>query len=141
MKLLAFALFSVFAISVAGGAISSAPAQETEVIAGGEIEYQRHCAACHGEDAKGKGVMAKFLKIQPADLTLLAKKNSGEFPFWEVYRVIDGREAVKGHGTREMPVWGDRFLAESRGKDRYSETEVAGRILGLVFYLRHVQER
>jgi hypothetical protein len=116
-------------------------AQETEVVAAGEIEFQRHCATCHGIDAKGKGSMARFLTIQPSDLTQLAKKNAGQFPFWQVYRTIDGRENIPGHGTRDMPIWGDRFLAEARGKDKFAHTEVAGRILGLVFYLRHLQDR
>jgi mono/diheme cytochrome c family protein len=111
------------------------------VIAGGEIEYQRHCASCHGEDARGEGPLAKFLTIKPANLTLLAKNNKGEFPFWRSYRIIDGRDQVRGHGTGEMPVWGARFLAQQGGKDRLSETEVTGRILSLVFYLRHVQQR
>lgn len=117
-----------------------APAQETEVIAGGELEYQNHCAVCHGVDGKGHGIMAKFLSIPPADLTQLAKKNAGRFPFWQVYRVIDGREEVRGHGTREMPIWGARFQAEAGGSDPGSRSQAAGRILGLVFYLQHIQE-
>ncbi|HSE85769.1 MAG TPA: cytochrome c, partial [Candidatus Binatia bacterium] len=89
-------------------------AQETEVIAGGELEYQNHCAICHGVDAKGRGIMAKFLTISPSDLTQLEKKNAGRFSFWQVYRVIDGREEVRGHGTREMPIWGARFQTEAK---------------------------
>jgi mono/diheme cytochrome c family protein len=115
-------------------------AQETEVIAGGELEYQNHCAVCHGVDGKGHGIMAKFLSIPPADLTQLAKKNAGRFPFWQVYRVIDGREEVRGHGTREMPIWGARFQAEAGGSDPGSRSQAAGRILGLVFYLQHIQD-
>jgi mono/diheme cytochrome c family protein len=117
-----------------------AQAQETEVIAGGELEYQNHCAICHGIDGKGHGIMARFLSISPSDLTQLAKKNAGRFSFWQVYRVIDGREEIRGHGTREMPIWGARFQAEARGSDPGSRSQVAGRILGLVFYLQHIQE-
>ena len=83
--------------------------QETEVIAGGELEYQNHCAICHGVDGKGHGIMAKFLTISPSDLTQIAKKNAGRFSFWQVYRVIDGREEIRAHGTREMPIWGLDF--------------------------------
>jgi mono/diheme cytochrome c family protein len=115
-------------------------AQETEVIAGGELEYQNHCAICHGVDGKGRGIMAKFLSISPSDLTQLAKKNAGRFSFWQVYRVIDGREEIRGHGTREMPIWGARFQAEARGSDPGSRSQVSGRILSLVFYLQHIQE-
>jgi mono/diheme cytochrome c family protein len=114
-----------------------APAQESEVIAGGEIEYQRHCATCHGVDGKGKGYMAKSLTVEPSDLTQLARKNGNKFPFWHAYRTIDGREEVRGHGTREMPVWGSRFKVEAGGSDPASRATVAGRILGLVFYLEH----
>ena len=115
-------------------------AQQTEVIAGGELEYQNHCAICHGVDGKGRGIMAKFLTVSPSDLTQIAKKNAGRFSFWQVYRVIDGREEVRGHGTREMPIWGARFQVEARGSDPGSRSQVAGRILGLVFYLQHIQE-
>jgi hypothetical protein len=115
-------------------------AQETEVIAGGELEYQNHCAICHGVDSKGRGIMAKFLTISPSDLTQIAKKNAGRFSFWQVYRVIDGREEIRGHGTREMPIWGARFQAEARGSDPGSRSQVSGRILSLVFYLQHIQE-
>ena len=115
-------------------------AQETEVIAGGELEYQNHCAICHGVEGKGSGIMAKFLTISPSDLTQIAKKNAGRFSFWQVYRVIDGREEIRGHGTREMPIWGARFQAEARGSDPGSRSQVSGRILSLVFYLQHIQE-
>ena len=73
-------------------------AQETEVIAGGELEYQNHCAICHGVDGKGRGIMAKFLSISPSDLTQIAKKTAGRFSFWQVYRVIDGRRKCAGMG-------------------------------------------
>jgi mono/diheme cytochrome c family protein len=114
--------------------------QEVEVVAGGELEFQNDCAVCHGVDAKGQGIMSKFLTVRPADLTQLAKKNAGSFPFWQVYRTIDGREEVRGHGTRDMPIWGDRFRAQSGGNDPGSRAQAAGRLLGLVFYLQHIQE-
>jgi mono/diheme cytochrome c family protein len=117
-----------------------ADAQEMEVIAGGELEYQNHCAVCHGVDGKGQGIMSKYLTVRPADLTQIAQKNGGIFRFWQVYRTIDGREAVRGHGTRDMPVWGDRFRAQAGGNDSGSRAQAAGRLLGLVFYLQHIQE-
>ena len=117
-----------------------ADAQEMEVIAGGELEYQNYCAVCHGIDGRGQGIMSKYLTVRPADLTQIAKKNAGTFRFWQVYRTIDGREAVRGHGTRDMPVWGDRFRAQAGGNDSGSRAQAAGRLLGLVFYLQHIQE-
>lgn len=128
------------AILVASISTTQALAQETEVIAGGDLEYQNHCAICHGVDGKGRGIMSRFLTIQPADLTQVSKKNADRFPFWQVYRVIDGREEIRGHGTRDMPIWGARFQADAKGSDPGSRSQVAGRILGLVFYLQHIQE-
>ena len=115
-------------------------AQEMEVIVGGEIEYQNSCAVCHGVDGKGQGPMGGVLTVRPADLTVLSKKNSGTFPFWRTYRAIEGREEVRGHGTREMPVWGDRFRSQAGGSDAGSRAQAAGRLLALVFYLQHIQE-
>jgi len=135
-------LMLYFALLV-GALISTATRarlQETEVIAGGELEYQNHCAICHGVDGKGRGIMSKFLTIQPADLTQVSKKNAGRFPFWQVYRVIDGRDEINGHGMREMPIWGARFQTDARDSDPDSRAQVAGRILSLVFYLQQIQE-
>jgi mono/diheme cytochrome c family protein len=123
---------------VVGG--ERAPAQEMEIIAGGEIEYQNHCAVCHGVDARGQGLMSKFLTVRPADLTQLKAKNGGTFPFWRTYRVIDGSEEVPGHGARDMPIWGDRFRTEAGGGDSGSRAQAAGRLIGLVFYLQHIQQ-
>jgi mono/diheme cytochrome c family protein len=143
MKVVCNILIYLLAIS---GAVFFKPsanvvrAQEMEVVAGGELEYQNHCAICHGIDGRGRGIMSKFLTIAPPDLTQLRKKNAGLFPFWQIYRVIDGREEIKGHGTREMPIWGARFRSDARGDDIASRSQVSGRILGLVFYLQHLQQ-
>jgi mono/diheme cytochrome c family protein len=114
--------------------------QQMEVIAGGELEYQNHCAVCHGVDAKGDGIMSKFLTLKPTDLTQLSKRHGGKFPFWQVYRTIDGRDEVRAHGLSEMPVWGQRFRADARGNDPGARAQAAGRLLSLVFYLQHIQE-
>lgn len=114
-------------------------AQEEVVLANGKLEYQAYCATCHGPQAKGDGPMADFLTIRPTDLTQLRKRNNGQFPFWRIYRIIDGREEVRAHGVRAMPVWGSYFLMEEGGHP-LDENLVIGRILGLVYYLRSLQE-
>ena len=81
----------------------------------GKAEYLSSCAVCHGTDAKGKGSLAGQLKAAPADLTQLAKKNGGVFPLNAVYEKIDGRQDVKAHGPRDMPIWGLSILAYSNG--------------------------
>jgi hypothetical protein len=49
---------------------------------------------------------------------------------------------VKGHGTREMPVWGARYEADiARQYGPYgSEAMVQARILELVRYLQSIQK-
>jgi mono/diheme cytochrome c family protein len=86
------------------GALQFASAQQMEVIAGGELEYQRNCAVCHGIDGRGDGIMRQYLTLPPANLRQLAKNNGGKFPFWGVYEKITGQSEVRAHGTREMPI-------------------------------------
>lgn len=80
-----------------------------------------------------------LIEAQPADLTQLSKKNDGRFPFWQMYRVIDGRAELRGHGTREMPIWGAEFRLEESGSPAV-EAAVRGQILQLIHYLRSIQE-
>jgi mono/diheme cytochrome c family protein len=77
--------------------------------AAGEVIYFRYCAACHGKSLKGDGPVASGLTKKPIDLTELAKKNDGTFPFDKVAAMIDGRETNRMHGTPDMPVWGEIF--------------------------------
>jgi hypothetical protein len=80
--------------------------------------------------------MADYLRFRPADLTLIAKHNAGKFDADAVYRIIDGRDRVRGHGGTDMPVWGDAF---KRSADGYSEKAVKARIQAIVNYLKTIQ--
>jgi mono/diheme cytochrome c family protein len=102
----------------------------------GSAIYRSYCAVCHGPDAKGNGPLAENLRVLPPDLTLLAKRNGGSYPDEKVYRIIDGRNPVKGHGGPEMPVWGDAFKGLHEG---YSEAKVKEKIGALVEYLKSIQ--
>ena len=108
----------------------------------GDEEYQNACSLCHGLDAKGSGVYAFMLKERVADLTQIKKRNNGVFPFSKLYRIIDGREEITSHGTRSMPIWGDRYNSEHwiNLSPRYSETQVRGRIFELLLYIETLQE-
>jgi mono/diheme cytochrome c family protein len=75
----------------------------------GKQLYQSYCGACHGADAKGAGPVAPSLKTAPTDLTMLSKNNSGKFPEMHVIHSIEGESLVGAHGSKEMPVWGQRF--------------------------------
>jgi mono/diheme cytochrome c family protein len=117
-------------------------AQEDEIIAGGRGKYDKYCASCHGPKAQGDGPLATMLVVKPADLTQLSKRNNGQFPFWRVYRTIDGREEVRGHGSREMPLWGFMFhVEEGVAQAPYQEDLVRGRIWQLVYFLESLQEQ
>lgn len=128
-----------------GGAISLASAASAQDSVLGRTEFQARCAVCHGDDAKGGGLVGELFAIKPKDLTLLAKENNGAFPFSEVYQAINGRREIAGHGRSEMPVWGEYFkedALEDRPSIYGSDAEhiVQGRILSLVYYLQGLQE-
>jgi mono/diheme cytochrome c family protein len=97
------------AAAVASLAWNAAAAQEMSY---GAAEYLNSCAVCHGVDAEGDGPLTDELMKRPADLTRLAQRNGGSFPYQRVFAVIDGRFDVSSHGDREMPVWGRQFLEE-----------------------------
>jgi mono/diheme cytochrome c family protein len=104
----------------------------------GRLSYETYCASCHGIGGKGNGPVAEVLTAPPADLTHIASRRGGTYPTEEIFTFIDGREAVRAHGTREMPVWGNIWI-EKDGVP-VSQAEVDRRINELVEYLRTIQE-
>jgi len=58
-----------------------ATAQESLITRDGEDDYRWHFIACHGEDGSGRAAMADILVVPPADLTRIAKRHGGVFPF------------------------------------------------------------
>ncbi len=99
--------------------------------------FKSYCSVCHGVTAKGDGPMADQLRVLPPDLTLLAKRNGGSFPTDDVFRMIDGRKPLKGHGGIDMPIWGDAFKNSREG---YDDDAVRGKISALVEYIAGIQE-
>jgi hypothetical protein len=88
--------------------------------------------------------MAQDLVARPTDLTTLSKRNGGVFPAQRVYEIIDGREEVKAHGSREMPVWGKQFRAavphlEELGMGDFGPSIAHARIAGVIDYLYRIQ--
>ena len=104
----------------------------------GEPVYLRHCASCHGADAQGNGPAAGALRVAPADLTRISARRGGVFPDGEIARLIDGRFAVPAHGTREMPIWGER-LGDQIPEAGVSEEVARGQITVVVEYLKSIQ--
>ena len=107
----------------------------------GKTEFETSCSGCHGGSAKGNGPVAKFLVQAPSDLTTLARRNNGVFPISRAYAAIDGGTA--GHGSREMPVWGQDYRAKAGAYymdvPYDPEVYVRTRILSLVEYLNRLQ--
>ena len=115
--------------------------QKAAIIDGGAL-YQELCAVCHGENGKGDGPAAQALKKAVPDLTLLAAKNGGEFPFEKVEGIITGKNRVVAHGTVDMPIWGRAFeevrLDWSRG---HREAFAQQRIYNITEYLGTIQAK
>ena len=108
----------------------------------GKHEFMTYCASCHGTDAMGGGQVSEFMSVAVPDLTTIAQRNDGKFPFLEVVHMVDGRSGVMAHGS-QMPVWGDRFTAvlpETMQGDLSGIWKVRGRILSLVYYLESIQQ-
>jgi mono/diheme cytochrome c family protein len=101
--------------------------------------FQRHCASCHGTGGRGDGPAAESLRSRPADLTAIAKRRGGAFPAGEVAQFIDGRFSVPAHGSREMPVWGERFGADVP-EAGLGESIARGNIASLLEYLKSIQQ-
>jgi mono/diheme cytochrome c family protein len=141
-------------LTIVGLTAGFAAAAQAEDVDNGKSEFRSSCASCHGADAKGKGPVSDQLKIPPPDLTMLASNNNGVFPTNAVYETIDGSKTIGAHGTREMPIWGERFnpiinLPHSvdpyywkmAGPEQSPEVVVRTRILAVIDYLRRVQQK
>jgi mono/diheme cytochrome c family protein len=111
-------------------------AQRLDTVEGPAL-YKAYCATCHGVDAKGVGPMTQWLKIEAPDLTRIARREAGKFPLARIQRIIAGDENItKGHGSREMPVWGPVFSQVANDQD-FGKV----RIYNLAKYIEKLQAR
>ena len=124
---------SCVALLLGVAACSKAPA-----VSGGEL-YAANCASCHGRYADGEGPAAADVSGPVPDLRYLAARNGGTFPRAWVADVLDGREIVKAHGDRQMPVWGDAF-AEMEGANESAKAHTTAKIQVLADYLVGIQQ-
>ena len=104
----------------------------------GRALYETYCLSCHGDQGKGDGSFAKLLRKSPADLTQITPLADGSFPAVQVFRTIDGRDPVAGHGGGDMPVWGDAF---AKSRDGSSPEAVKAKVDALVRYVRTLQPK
>ena len=133
-KRLSGLVLAVFAL-LAPAASLGAEEPEFIVLQGGD-DFRFHCVACHGHDGRGDGTMAEILAVPPADLTGIALRNGGSFPFWRVYTIISGEMAMAGHQTFQMPGYWRRFERDEN-KPGYLPAHL--RILLLTHYLASIQ--
>jgi mono/diheme cytochrome c family protein len=109
----------------------------------GRFEYESNCLTCHGEAGRGDGPYSVNLKLPVPDLTQLSQRNGGIYPAERVRRLIDGREDIKGHGGRQMPIWGLRYGQRAaeyyRGELHDAEAFTGQRVQALTDYLRTIQ--
>ena len=88
---------------------------------------------------RGDGPAASVLQPPPADLTRITQRHDGLFPVAEITALIDGRTVIPAHGSREMPIWGERF-GEMVGGGSLGEEVVRGNLLVLIEYLQAIQQ-
>ncbi len=137
--LIALAALSMLVVSVPASEPQSSEESADDAMraARGRTTYRIYCRNCHGADGVGDGPIAELLKVKPSDLTRITENHDGVFPAEEIHTVIDGRTEVRGHGSREMPIWGIAF--QERNRDTDQEGEVRERISDLVAFLASIQ--
>jgi mono/diheme cytochrome c family protein len=105
----------------------------------GRSLYTRYCGACHGPGGKGDGIAGTFIRPKPADLTQIAKKHGGTFPFEDTMKVVDGRNTPRAHGDPDMPVWGEIFR-DNPAWEMTRRAGARGTIQLITEYLKSIQE-
>ena len=130
------------AVLVLGTFVVATPARAADptVADVGRGYFEQYCSGCHGPGGKGDGAFVPYLKVPPADLTTIAKRNGGTFPETKVAELIDGRRSLAAHGTTDMPIWGQRFTAAAPGPQG-EQASSRGQIILFVAYLRSIQQK
>jgi hypothetical protein len=106
----------------------------------GRVAYLRYCGACHGPQGRGDGIAGTYMNPKPANLTEIAKKNGGVFPFTKTMQFIDGTTDVRAHGDPDMPVWGQVFRDQAT-LDSTRRIQVRGELLVITDYLQSIQQK
>jgi mono/diheme cytochrome c family protein len=131
-------LLSLLLIAAPKGGLAVDNAAPSNAVPSGKAIYKQYCAACHGVEAKGDGPYASMLKVPPPDLTILAKRHDGKFPYDYVSNILRfGPGPTILHGSPDMPAWGPIF----QWFDKNDERAVAERIKNLCDYLASLQEK
>ena len=116
MQRLMILMFTLFVTCLASTAwsqnkeagIKLAPVPYSDPTSGVQM-YKDYCASCHGLQGKGDGPAAQYLKEAPTDLSSLAERNKGKYPWMEVHGTLNFASKNRPHGTIDMPIWGNLF--------------------------------
>jgi mono/diheme cytochrome c family protein len=100
----------------------------------GKVIFAEQCISCHGSDMVPPTNTS--LEKKAPDLSLIMeRRRAKDFPIIQIAQIIDGRQWVKSHGSREMPVWGEVY--DSLGM---TSNDIRGRKGELVAYLMSIQK-
>jgi mono/diheme cytochrome c family protein len=106
-------------------------------------DYQNYCAECHGLTGKGDGPSRLTIPMNPPpnDLTQMARKNGGKFPFDEVVDSIDGRKNIPSHARLQMPFLGTTLQKPGQEFTPESDAEVKRRIEAMARFVESIQQK
>jgi len=109
----------------------------------GKQDYDTYCAECHGSNGKGNGPTTQTIPMNPPppDITVLAKRNGGKFPFDEVVDLIDGRKQVPSHERIQMPFLGTTLQQPGKEFTPESDAAVKRRIDAMARYVQSLQQK
>lgn len=137
---LTFGRLGVFTLAVLALIGRAAHTQSPPTDEGRDL-YVGACAACHGTDAMGNGPAARELKVPPPDLTRLAQRHGGTFPREAVLQTVTGERRLEAHGTREMPVWSQRFAPTGSGATAAAAVFMRRQLEVLTDYIESLQRK
>ena len=129
-----------FTIGVAFTAYASAQSKTRANLTAGKELFHQHCSTCHGSDGKGSGTMYdpnsadKSRRVPPADLTVMSQQNAGKFPEDRVRDAIYNKKPIPGHGTPDMPAWGNVFYNQ-----KSNQKSLDARVRDLTAYIETLQ--
>ena len=107
----------------------------------GERLFAAHCAICHGADARGGGgASVPGLSKTPADLTLLARRNGGDFPVAAVAALLESYATGTQTGRRMAPFTGLQSDRRRRVATAEGRITVSRPVAEVIDYLRAKQE-
>jgi mono/diheme cytochrome c family protein len=129
------AVVTLFTATLAQSAAAQTPSDAPSVR--GQAEYEKYCASCHGLKGDGHGPVAPAMNVPPTDLTTLGERYGQPLPRTKLMAFIDGRRPLISHGSREMPIWGEKLWENL--PSRTPEARKRSTILVIIDYLDSLQ--